>query len=95
MPQGYQANEDKEPEKMEHLHRQTVEAMSCGAVPVVIIKADKKRPFVRVSMVFGGIQRKIVVGKDKDSLLENDALRKQFASRSVDFAKNPFHRKIQ
>lgn len=39
---GYGVNEDIEPEKMEHFGITTVEAMSYGAVPVVIDKAGQK-----------------------------------------------------
>lgn len=39
---GYGVSEDEEPEKMEHFGITTVEAMSYGAVPVVINKAGQK-----------------------------------------------------
>ena len=84
---GYQVNEDKEPEKMEHFGITTVEAMSYGAVPVVINKGGQKETVCEGVNGFRWDTEEDCVGKTK-MLIENDALRKQFALRSVDFAKN-------
>ncbi len=84
---GYQVNEDKEPEKMEHFGITTVEAMSYGAVPEVINKGGQKETVCEGVNGFRWDTEEDCVGKTK-MLIENDALRKQFALRSVDFAKN-------
>ena len=84
---GYGVDEDKEPEKMEHFGITTVEAMSFGAVPVVINKGGQKET------VSGGVNgfrwdtEEECVNNTK-KLIEDDNLRKKFAEKSVELANN-------
>lgn len=84
---GYLADENKEPEKMEHFGITTVEAMSFGAVPVVINRGGQKETVKEGVSGFRWENEKECVEKSK-KLIDNDKLRKQFAEESVKRAKN-------
>lgn len=83
---GYGIDENKEPEKMEHFGITTVEAMSFGAVPVVINKGGQKETVEEgVSGYRWDTQQECV---DKTyKLITNDDLRKKMAKESVKRAK--------
>lgn len=84
---GYLADEDKEPEKMEHFGITTVEAMSYGAVPVVINKGGQKETVDEGVSGFRWDNEKECVEKSKQ-LIDDDTLRQKFAEESVHRAKN-------
>ena len=84
---GYLVDEDKEPEKMEHFGITTVEAMSFGAVPVVINKGGQKETVSEGVNGFRWETEQECVEKTK-KLIDDDALRKKFAAKSVELAKN-------
>ena len=84
---GYMVDESKEPEKMEHFGITTVEAMSYGAVPVVINKGGQKET------VEDGVNGYLWDTEDEcikktKQLIDNDKLREKFALESVKRAKN-------
>lgn len=83
---GYLADEEKEPEKMEHFGITTVEAMSYGAVPVVINRGGQKETVEEGVNGFRWENEQECVAKSK-KLIDDDNLRKQFAEKSVEYAK--------
>ena len=84
---GYMVDEDKEPEKMEHFGITTVEAMSYGAVPVVINKGGQKETVKEgVNGFHWETEEECVEGTRK--LIEDDNLRKKMAEKSVEMAKD-------
>lgn len=84
---GYLADENKEPEKMEHFGITTVEAMSYGAIPVVINKGGQKETVNEGVNGFRWKNEKECVEKSK-KLIDDDELRKKFAQEAVKNSKN-------
>ena len=84
---GYGVNENLEPEKMEHFGITTVEAMSFGAVPVVINKGGQKETVENGVNGFRWDNEKECVENTK-KLIDNDDLRKQMAILSAERSKN-------
>ena len=84
---GCGVDEDKEPEKMEHFGITTVEAMSFGAVPVVINKGGQKETVSEGVNGFRWDTEEECVNNTK-KLIEDDNLRKKFAEKSVELANN-------
>lgn len=84
---GFGVDENLEPHKMEHFGITTVEAMSFGAVPVVINKGGQKETVEEGVNGFRWDDEKECVEKSK-RLIDNDDLRKQMAAISVERAKN-------
>ncbi|MDE7311749.1 MAG: glycosyltransferase family 4 protein [Eubacterium sp.] len=84
---GYGIDENKEPEKMEHFGITTVEAMSYGAVPVVINKGGQKETVEEGVNGFRWDTKQECV--EKTCRLMNDGiLRKRMAQESVKRAAN-------
>lgn len=84
---GYQVNENENPEKMEHFGITTVEAMSFGAVPVVINKGGQKETVVNGENGFlWDTEQECIESTLK--LAEDDALRISFSKKSVERAKH-------
>lgn len=84
---GYGVDEDKEPEKMEHFGITTVEAMSYGAVPVVINKGGQKETVQEGINGFRWDNEKECV-ENTLKVIKDEELRKRLASKSVELAKN-------
>ena len=72
---------------MEHFGITTVEAMSFGAVPVVINKGGQKETVSEGVNGFRWETEQECVEKTK-KLIDDDALREKFAAKSVELAKN-------
>ena len=83
---GYGIDENREPEKMEHFGITTVEAMSFGAVPVVINKGGQKETVEEGISGFRWNDEKECVEKTYE-LIKDDNLRKHMAAESVERAK--------
>lgn len=79
---GYGIDENKEPEKMEHFGITTVEAMSFGAVPVVINKGGQKETVEEGINGFRWDTKQECVEKTC-RLIQDDLLRKKMAQESV------------
>lgn len=78
---GYTIDENKEPEKVEHFGISTVEAMSYGAVPVVINKGGQKETIVDgVSGFLWNNEEECIANTRK--LIENDEKRIQMAKEA-------------
>lgn len=84
---GYMLDETKEPEKMEHFGITTVEAMSYGAVPVVINKGGQKETVKEGVNGFHWETEEECVNNTR-KLIEDDDLRRQMAEKSVEMAKD-------
>lgn len=84
---GYGINENLEPHKMEHFGITTVEAMSFGAVPVVINKGGQKETVEEGVNGFRWNDEEECVSKTK-KLIEDNNLRIEMAKVSVARAKN-------
>lgn len=84
---GYGVDENVEPEKMEHFGITTVEAMSFGAVPVVINKGGQKETVEEGINGFRWNTEEECVEKTL-CLTQNDTLRKKMAEVSVERAKD-------
>lgn len=83
---GYKVDESKNPEKMEHFGITTVEAMSFGAVPVVINKGGQKETVVNGENGFLWDTEKECI-ESTLKLAEDEALRIKFSNASVERAK--------
>ncbi len=79
---GYQVDENREPEKMEHFGITTVEAMSFGAVPVVINKGGQKETVVPGETGFLWDSEEECV-KYSEKLIRDDELRRKMAEASA------------
>uniref|UniRef100_N1ZX56 Glycosyl transferase family 1 domain-containing protein n=1 Tax=Eubacterium plexicaudatum ASF492 TaxID=1235802 RepID=N1ZX56_9FIRM len=79
---GYGIDENKEPEKMEHFGITTVEAMSYGAVPVVINKGGQKETVKEGVNGFRWDTQEECADKTY-KLIKDDRLRKQMAEEAV------------
>lgn len=84
---GYGIDENKEPEKMEHFGITTVEAMSFGAVPVVINKGGQKETVEEGVSGFRWETQEECVDKTC-RLIHDERLRKSMAQESVKRAAN-------
>ncbi len=84
---GYMVDEEKEPQKMEHFGITTVEAMSYGAVPVVINKGGQRETVEEGVNGFRWDNEEECVTKTK-MLIEDDSLRQRLAKKSAELAKN-------
>lgn len=84
---GYGIDENKEPEKTEHFGITTVEAMSFGAVPVVINKGGQKETVEEGINGFRWNDERECVEKTY-SLIKDDNLRKHMAEVSVEMARS-------
>lgn len=82
---GYNIDENAEPEKMEHFGITTVEAMSYGAVPVVINKGGQKETVILQKEGFLWNNESECIEKTK-FLIDNDDLRKEMAFRCTESA---------
>jgi len=83
---GYGVDENLEPEKMEHFGITTVEAMSFGAVPVVINKGGQKETVEEgVNGCRWDTEEECVEKTEK--LIKNDALRIHMAEKCVESAR--------
>lgn len=79
---GYETDENREPEKMEHFGITTVEAMSFGAVPVVINKGGQRETVEEgVSGYRWDTEQECV--EKTCRLLADDLLRKRMAEEAV------------
>ena len=91
---GYGVDENLEPEKMEHFGITTVEAMSFGAVPVVINKGGQKETVEDGVNGFRWDNEKECVENSK-KLIDDDELRKKMAvisaERSKDYSIEEFY----
>jgi len=83
---GYGVNENVEPEKMEHFGITTVEAMSFGAVPVVINKGGQKETVEEGVNGFRWDTEEECVEKTAH-LIQDDTRRRKMAGVSVERAK--------
>ena len=91
-PESYQASvsythlygvlEGLEPQKMEHFGITTIEAMSNGAVPVVINKGGQKETVVEGVTGFKWDTEDECIEKTR-KLIEDDNLRKEMAEKSA------------
>ncbi|MFR0779318.1 MAG: glycosyltransferase family 4 protein [Zhenhengia sp.] len=83
---GYGEDENKNPDKMEHFGITTVEAMSFGAVPVVINKGGQKETVKEAynGMLWNNEEECI---RKTLQLINDDNLRKQLAESCVEEAK--------
>lgn len=84
---GYGVNEEEEPQKMEHFGITTVEAMSFGAVPVVISKGGQKETVEDGVNGYRWLNEEECVKYTK-ILIDDDEKRKQMAEVSVERAKD-------
>lgn len=84
---GYGIDENKEPEKMEHFGITTVEAMSYGAVPVVINKGGQKETVEQGVNGFRWNDGEECI-KYTLKLANDDALREKMAKISVERSKD-------
>ena len=83
---GYGVDEEKEPWKMEHFGITTVEAMSYGAVPVVIDKGGQTEIVEEGVNGYRWLDEQGCVGKTQH-LIDDDKLRRRMAEESVERAK--------
>lgn len=83
---GYGIDENREPEKTEHFGITTVEAMSFGAVPVVINKGGQKETVEDGINGYRWDNEKECVEKTC-RLIEDDSLRKRMAAESMERAR--------
>lgn len=83
---GYGVDEEKEPWKMEHFGITTVEAMSYGAVPVVIDKGGQTEIVEEGVNGYRWLDEQGCVGKTQH-LIGDDKLRRRMAEESVERAK--------
>ena len=92
---GYLVDENREPEKMEHFGITTVEAMSFGAVPVVINKGGQKETVIHGETGYLWNDEMECVELTKN-LIDDDAMRKKFAvaavERSYQFSIDTFYK---
>ncbi|GAA0272815.1 hypothetical protein GCM10008922_34250 [Faecalicatena contorta] len=79
---GYGVLEGLEPQKMEHFGITTIEAMSNGAVPVVINKGGQKETVVEGVTGFKWDTEDECIEKTR-KLIEDDNLRKEMAEKSA------------
>lgn len=79
---GYGVLEEVEPQKMEHFGITTIEAMSNGAVPVVINKGGQKETVIDGITGFTWNTEEECVEKTR-RLIEDDNLRKEMAEKSA------------
>jgi glycosyltransferase involved in cell wall biosynthesis len=84
---GYGVDENKEPEKMEHFGITTVEAMSYGAVPVVINKGGQKETVENGVNGFRWDSEEECV-KNSKKLIDDDNLRMKMAKISAERSKD-------
>ena len=82
---GYMVDENTEPEKMEHFGITTVEAMSFGAVPVVIGKGGQKETVIPGETGYLWNSEEECV-ENTLKLIKDDVLRKKLAAASVERA---------
>jgi glycosyltransferase involved in cell wall biosynthesis len=94
---GYEIDEAKEPEKVEHFGMTTVEAMSAGCVPVVIAKGGQKEIITPNTGILCNTPEEMV--KETVRLIDSPKLiqRLQLDSRqrSHDFSTDQFSKKIK
>ena len=83
---GYMVDENREPEKMEHFGITTVEAMSFGAVPVVINKGGQRETVVPGETGFLWDSEEECI-EHTTRLIQDEVLRKRFAEASTQQAK--------
>lgn len=79
---GYLSDDDRQPENMEHFGITTVEAMSYGAVPVVIAKGGQPETVKEGVNGFLWSSEEECVARTKQ-LIDDDKLRQQFAEAST------------
>ena len=95
---GYGISEEDEPEKMEHFGITTVEAMSYGAVPVVIDKAGQKEIVEQGVTGFKWLTEEECVGFTA-KLASDDGLRKAMAKKASaslePFSYEAFYKKMK
>ena len=95
---GFGVSEEKEPEKMEHFGITTVEAMSYGAVPVVINKAGQKEIVEQEKTGFKWENENECV-EFTAKLINDDELRRKMAENASaslhDFAYESFYEKMK
>ena len=84
---GYMVDENRDPDKMEHFGITTVEAMSFGAVPVVINKGGQKETVIPGENGYLWNTEEECV-ENTVRLIRDDALRRRLAEASVKRAKN-------
>ena len=84
---GYGVDENVEPEKMEHFGITTVEAMSYGAVPVVINKGGQKETVEDGVNGYRWNDEEECI-RYSLAIMKDDELRKKMASVSAERAKN-------
>lgn len=82
---GYGVEEDEEPQKMEHFGITTVEAMSNGAVPVVIAKGGQKETVLDGVNGYTWNSEEECIAKTR-LIIEDDNLRKEMAEKSAERA---------
>lgn len=80
---GYLVDENREPEKMEHFGITTVEAMSFGAVPVVISKGGQRETVVAEECGFLWNNEEECINSTQ-ILIQDDSRRKQMAQKAVE-----------
>jgi glycosyltransferase involved in cell wall biosynthesis len=84
---GYMVDENRDPDKMEHFGITTVEAMSFGAVPVVINKGGQKETVIPGENGYLWNTEEECV-ENTVRLIRDDALRRKLAEASVKRAKS-------
>ena len=82
---GYNVDENKEPEKMEHFGITTVEAMSFGTVPVVINKGGQRETVIEGKNGYLWNNEVECIKKTTDLIL-NEEKRKEMAVKAVERA---------
>lgn len=83
---GYGVDQKKEPEKMEHFGITTVEAMSYGAVPIVIRRGGQEETVCEGENGFLWETEEECVQKTYQ-VIKDDMLRKKMAEKSVEFSR--------
>ena len=94
---GYEINEEKEPQKVEHFGMTTVEAMAAGCVPIVLGKGGQKEIISngKDGYLWQSIDdlinltKKLIDNKDLIAEVSKSAMK-----RSRDFSKEKFYEKI-
>lgn len=94
---GYEIDEDKEPQKVEHFGMTTVEAMSAGCVPIILGKGGQKEIISdgKDGYLWNSVDNLISLTK---KIVSDESLAKRISklaiNRSFDFSKEKFYGKI-
>lgn len=94
---GYDVDEEKNPERVEHFGMTTVEAMSAGCIPLVIAKGGQKEVITSDAGVLCADQREIAE-KTIEIINDPDKYAQMVSSsiaRSKDFSLSKFYDKIK